>query len=487
MKKLILLLIIYYSLIIANCFSQSITWQKWYDGTLHEDDAGWDICATTDGNFVVVGQTVKTLNVSGIFVIKINPYGDTIWTRIIDGYGSGQLAYSVASSPNGGCVLTGSADTAFIAKLNSSGDLVWYRRYGGRYVQLYNIIQTHDGGYIACGREINATVDGYVLKIDSAGNLQWQRLYPSLYLTYLQSIVEVINYGYVITGSISDVPYPQDTGKVLILRIDSVGNIIWSNRFKAIGTTVGLSIDKITAGYIIGGRSYNDSLDIPFRFFIKVGINGEVQNYKLFTSLHPNDVLTAFKVINNNRYAMASGYDTSIYPPQSAAHITIVDSLGNILIDKSIFNGDHDMFWAIFPNTNGDIFWVGQSRYSSPYWYDVYVVRSDSNVNIPPIGIINNKEIIPTYSEIEEIYPNPFNPLAHISFSIVKGLGNERQVKMVIYDVLGRKISTLLAQKLRPGKYKIDWNGTHYSSGVYFCSLYVDNILTSTKKLILIR
>ena len=61
-------------------------------------------------------------------------------------------------------------------------------------------------------------------------------------------------------------------------------------------------------------------------------------------------------------------------------------------------------------------------------------------------------------------YPNPFNPETTIRFSIPKS-GN---VSLFIYDILGRKIYTLLNKFMKPGMHEINFNGSNFSSGVYF-------------------
>jgi photosystem II stability/assembly factor-like uncharacterized protein len=79
-------------------------------------------------------------------------------------------------------------------------------------------------------------------------------------------------------------------------------------------------------------------------------------------------------------------------------------------------------------------------------------------------------------------YPNPFNPSTTISFSIPKsGL-----VKLIIYDVLGKKIKTLLNEIKTPGSYKTEFNAEELSSGIYFYKIQAGDF-TETKKLILMK
>ena len=79
-------------------------------------------------------------------------------------------------------------------------------------------------------------------------------------------------------------------------------------------------------------------------------------------------------------------------------------------------------------------------------------------------------------------YPNPFNPKSKIKFHIAK-LG---EVKLVIFDVLGREITTLVNERLSPGIYEAVWNGSNFASGLYFYKLITDEFV-QTKKMVLLK
>jgi photosystem II stability/assembly factor-like uncharacterized protein len=79
-------------------------------------------------------------------------------------------------------------------------------------------------------------------------------------------------------------------------------------------------------------------------------------------------------------------------------------------------------------------------------------------------------------------YPNPFNPTTIISYSIPK----TSFVTIKVYDILGREVTTLVDGEKSPGNYKINFNASSYSSGVYFYQLKAGNF-SQTKKLILLK
>jgi hypothetical protein len=94
-------------------------------------------------------------------------------------------------------------------------------------------------------------------------------------------------------------------------------------------------------------------------------------------------------------------------------------------------------------------------------------------------GVASNNE--PVKFSLEQNYPNPFNPATNITFT----LGKQSNVRIVVYDVLGRQIEELLNQKYTAGSYNVVFDGRNVSSGVYYYSMSVDGELFSTKKMIL--
>ena len=95
---------------------------------------------------------------------------------------------------------------------------------------------------------------------------------------------------------------------------------------------------------------------------------------------------------------------------------------------------------------------------------------------------------IPTQFALHQNYPNPFNPSTQISFDVPEG---SELVRLNIYNILGKKVSTLLNNVVNPGKHKIEWNakdneGNPVASGIYFYELSSSSF-TARKKMLLIR
>ena len=84
--------------------------------------------------------------------------------------------------------------------------------------------------------------------------------------------------------------------------------------------------------------------------------------------------------------------------------------------------------------------------------------------------------------EVFRIYPNPFNPKTNIEYTIFE----ESFVKVDIYNVLGVKVLTLGNEYKFPGTYKLVFDGTKFSSGIYYCRINIGSFNT-IKKVVLIK
>lgn len=97
-----------------------------------------------------------------------------------------------------------------------------------------------------------------------------------------------------------------------------------------------------------------------------------------------------------------------------------------------------------------------------------------------------NNQVVKEF-KVYQNYPNPFNPTTTIEYRIPGQARNDMvNVKLIIYDVLGREVTTLVDERQMPGKYWMKFDGTNYASSIYFYRLSI-NDFTKTNKMILLR
>lgn len=156
--------------------------------------------------------------------------------------------------------------------------------------------------------------------------------------------------------------------------------------------------------------------------------------------------------------------------------------------------------WA-YPNTTGVSIQTTAGTYQYIYtykrestWIDTSVytiafVQNDVNKEVmnvakgsyTPLGVTPGSEIPEKYL-LSQNYPNPFNPRTLIKFAVPED-GN---VSLKVYNMVGAEVKTLVEGIHKAGEYNIYFDGSEFSSGVYFYTLRTDKF-TATKKMILIK
>ena len=98
------------------------------------------------------------------------------------------------------------------------------------------------------------------------------------------------------------------------------------------------------------------------------------------------------------------------------------------------------------------------------------------------IGIKKVSNNVPVKYYLSQNYPNPFNPAT----SIIYELPEAGFIKLVIYDILGNEIATLVNEKQQAGIYHVDWDAANLASGIYFYSL-TSASFNQTKRMVLLK
>jgi len=113
----------------------------------------------------------------------------------------------------------------------------------------------------------------------------------------------------------------------------------------------------------------------------------------------------------------------------------------------------------------------------TPILYD-WTIRWDSIAT----GVKEISSAIPNSYSLAQNYPNPFNPITKIQFGIPK----TSSVKILVYDVLGREVATLVNQEFKPGNYETQWDATSFASGMYYCR-FSSTDFVQVRKLLLLK
>ncbi|MBZ0184490.1 MAG: T9SS type A sorting domain-containing protein, partial [Melioribacteraceae bacterium] len=112
--------------------------------------------------------------------------------------------------------------------------------------------------------------------------------------------------------------------------------------------------------------------------------------------------------------------------------------------------------------------------------YKLYQFVNGLEVLIDEIDIENT--ILPEKNELLQNYPNPFNPSTIIEFNLKENLNTT----LIVYNILGEKVTELFNGFLKAGNHKIEFNASHLSSGVYYYHLSCGEY-SSYKKMLIIK
>ena len=105
-----------------------------------------------------------------------------------------------------------------------------------------------------------------------------------------------------------------------------------------------------------------------------------------------------------------------------------------------------------------------------------------SNNAVFMVSELTSATALPESFKVNNAYPNPFNPITTLKFS----LPIETEVSIAVYNLNGREVVTLQDGNMDAGYHTVLWNADHHSSGVYFIKMIAGEIV-NTQKLILMK
>ena len=141
--------------------------------------------------------------------------------------------------------------------------------------------------------------------------------------------------------------------------------------------------------------------------------------------------------------------------------------------------------------------WIGNNILEPPFVFDsfqlTYEIGNQSTATVyfddlrtavfAPTDVEEETDMaLPTEFTLQQNFPNPFNPATQIKFSVPQ----TSNVKLIVTDLLGREVATLVNDNLASGNYSVNFDANSVSSGVYFYTLITDKFKQS-KKMILMK
>ena len=205
-----------------------------------------------------------------------------------------------------------------------------------------------------------------------------------------------------------------------------------------------------------------------------------------YSIMHPDDNDSLIVIKDLTLINMGSDLELSLV----MADLKIIDSCVTKILNKKIAFGKISPgeskktpfgFGFLTENCSDEIRLLLEiSSNNYVYWYDTLIIDLG-------VVVVEEEMSLPSEYALFQNHPNPFNPSTTIKYSIPRDVKRKtKDVKLLIYDILGREVVTLVNEKQKPGNYEITWNAVGQPSGVYFYQIQAGKYI-ETKKMILLR
>lgn len=245
-------------------------WLRTYGGP--KSEVLWAAEQTTDGGFILVGQT-DSEGAGGLdfYVVRTDSGGSELWSRAF-GSPTTDRAFGIDLSPDGGALIAGfqgenpETMNILLLRIDAEGNELWRRTLeGNRFDVAHDVLRLPDGGFVISGYTSSFSPgdqDGFLMRLSDEGRMLWMKMYGD------DADDRVLHAALMADGGFALVGYSKPVaGKIwdmVIRRVDPHGSLLWSHRvFGSVGkdVIVGQDGSVIAVGSTRSGiKSYDDIL-----------------------------------------------------------------------------------------------------------------------------------------------------------------------------------------------------------------------------------
>jgi hypothetical protein len=324
----------------------------------------------------------------------------TEWNKTF-GTSSGERAYDVCQTNDGGYIVTGvtginflfthsysSAGDLWLMKIDASGNKQWEKTFGGSNLNMgYCVKQTTDGGYIISGitnvygfnwGDAPSYGDVWLIKTDALGNKEWDKVFGGSAYDEARSVCQTSDGGFILGGGTRS--YTSGWFDVWLIKTDGYGNEQWSKNFGGGDGDCGYSVQQDNdGGYVVLGYTFNYGAGATDIWLIKTDASGNKVWDKTYGG-SSGDAGLDLKHTSDGGYIIV-GQTNSFGSGGSDAWLLKTDSSGTKQWDKTFGgSGDETGFSIDLTNDGGYVF-AGWTTSFGSGGNDIYVVKTDSNGN----------------------------------------------------------------------------------------------------------
>lgn len=357
-----------------------------------------------------------------------------------------------------------------LIKRNSNGSREWVM--DNDEFQAWSMVRTSDGNIVLSGI-LNLGLPA-IRKIDQTGTEIWTQTYNpdnERETGRLSSIIETSDGGLAATGYIQG-----NNFDIIVLKTDSEGDSLWTRTYDGYGDyDYGLSISETNDQCIIIGGTVDESTFTHNGILIKFSYFGEIIFEREYNST--NCYVFRSIITNNQQNIISYGRNTS------GINLNAYNINGDSLwIAQLTFYHDSHGDKCLIENSIGGYLCVGMS-YGQ---VELVITKTDENGQVTSV----DNHLLNKNNDILDCYPNPFNPIVNIDFSLKNSL---EQINLSIYNIKGQLIKDIFKTSLvTQGIHTFQWDGRNFnnqnvSSGIYYVILESQNNIIKAKKIIMLK
>ena len=480
-------------------------WKRYYDGPGHSSDKAFGIVVDASNNVIVTGYSTGVGSQADFTTIKFNSAGTQQWVQRYNAPVNGDdRAFGIVVDRVGNIYVTGYITLAgtdfYTIKYNSNGIYIWGKVIGGNVLgddKAWGIVVDSLGNNIyICGQTFNENTgnDFTVARYDSSGTEKWVKTYNGSGSDNDGAFGMVVDsdHNIYVTG------YTTGTNSALdftTIKYDNTGGILWTNIYNDTNSNqddraFGIVVDRNGNSYVTGYTTVSESVSADNRTIFSTDYltmkidNSGVTKWKSVYNGTGNFQDTAFAVClpkhTEGVYVTGGSSGTGVLGNLDA--VTLKYNIDNgELVDSSRYNSANnrnDICNAIFADTSGNVFTGGMTEVTTNN-FDILLLKYYLGILI---GIEQLSTKVPDNYRLYQNYPNPFNPVTRIKFDLKRSSA----VKLVLFDVLGRKVAEPVNEFLKAGSFEVELNMQNLSSGIYFYELSADDF-RQTQKMVLVK
>ncbi len=464
-------------------------WTRTFGGASFE--WAWYVDETSDHGYVVTGYTGSTLHGDrDIYIVKLNQDGSFAWDKTYGTQDCADEAASAKETSDGGLIVAGygsgqfGAESAnfYLMKLDALGDLLWDDDYDYDTTTdyAYDVCQTLNGGYIMVGYSYYfSTLQGKydwginIVRTDADGVKQNHVLVDRVGTQHLNRVIPTADSGAIAIGT---------AGAIYIVKIDKYGDTTWIKGYGGVGA--GWSIVQLAdGGYVaFGDRAFNPPEDEDF-WLLRLNSVGDTLWSRRYRNPAP-DLGYGIDQTNDGGFIMTGEMYRNAGMDPTDIYLIRTDANGDTLWTKTVGGDQYERSYCVKQTSDGGYIIAGRTDSYGAGDDDFYVVKLGPD---SPVDVNDAAEVQPCVFHLGNNYPNPFNPGTTIDYS----LDHRASVKIEVFNLLGQRVRTLVDESRPAGLYQVQWDGADdygktVSTGVYLYRLTADDVV-QTKKMLLLK